>query len=518
MRYASRFVNGAVAGGNRVQGRLRAVSPTNSVNSFPPVASSGTVTNIRFRMPFFIGSGDCSQLVLSSYGFYLAAAAVTLLPNAYNWVGVTIEKDSNGALLDVTWGASATKTINAGDTDIQCDPILPGNFSAPMSKFTVGDKYWVRGEYSVASAAQWPQGDLNFNGDFPASIAVKIDPATSTAGPVHGSGNMAQGNGVGFGSPYVPLILGRFVSGDPKTFVYTGDSLVRGSGDTSNNTRFKGSFQRALTDADGVSNPLGGMKMAVDGSLADWWNGTNNALLTPYLGYGKYLYEEFGCNEYLTSPGTAVATAMAKSKVIWDKFTALPDNSVAKILKPKFTPRTLESTAVSSLVGNGTLVTVTTTSAFVATIGGIGATGTCAISGATPAGYNTVATGVTMTVVTSTTMTYSNTTTGAATGTILISDLWATSTNQSFLNAAWASGGNARLFNDEIDNRLSSNQIGTVVQLNALRMSTDKTQDLFYIYLSNGTVNYATADGTHPTPAAAILAAAEIRTYTSVLP
>lgn len=421
--------NGASSGGTQP---LRAASPTNIVTNTAPTVLSGTVLNIRFRMPFYIGSADLSQLVLSSYGFYLGASNATVLPNAFSWVALTIEKDSNGALCDVTHGGIATKTVNPGDTDIQSDAILPANFSTPMTKFTFGDKYWIRGEYSVPAAGNSaPNGVLNFS--FPTSISVKIDPATTTVGPVHGTGNMAQGNGVGFNNPYVPIILGRQVSGDARTIMLAGDSLVYGQGDTAT-VLVTGGAQRALFDSDGVSNPIGGIKIAVQGTTASYWAATNNALLTPYLSYGKYLYEEYGTNEYTSSPGNSAAVSMAKSKVIWDRFTAITGNTPAQILKPKITPR------------------VTTT------------------------------------------------------------DAYATTANQSFLNAAWAAAGNARLFNDEIDTRLSLGQIGYMLPLTSLRMSTDKTQDDFYHYLNNGTANYATADGTHPTVAGYVLEAAEIRT------
>lgn len=321
-------------------GPLRAATPTSSFQAGTPVTTSTTFLNVRYRMPIWIGSGDRSRLRLTFAGRYITTTSVAAYANDYTVVKCSLESTSGTVVaVPVTFsaGSSRSLTVTAGAMDQQSDDILPSAFG--LSKFTRGEKYYIRLEYSVASAGMvLPKGNDLYT-VAGGTVGLLIDPAVFVGADVDATGTMTFTSGwQNFQFPYVPIVLGSFVTGDPKTFTLTGDSLFQGLNDTYTSTLSAGGAQRALWDADNVSNPIAGIKMALGGSTAAWWNSAGGILLKQYLAYTKYLVEEFGCNEYLTSPGTSVATAMAKSAVIWGYWTGL-GFPAASIIKPKFTPR-----------------------------------------------------------------------------------------------------------------------------------------------------------------------------------
>lgn len=495
--------------------KLRVATPTNMFAASSPVTSAGTQLNVRGRSYFFIGSGDMSRLRLSFTSWLLAAANITLYTDDYTIVKVTIEKDGATSLANtcqVTFGTlsgtpgSRTALITAGSTDQQSDDILPSAFG--LTKFTVGDKYWIRSEVSVASAGlHLPKGPiLNTLGG---EISGTIDPATFVGGAVDSWGAMAFTSGFGsYQSLYVPIVLGSFVTGDPPTYLACGDSLVVGQNDTFG--LLQGGIQRAWFDSNGTSNPLGGLKAALGGSTADMWNVTNSTKPQAYMKYAKYLVEEFGANEYLTSPGTAVATAMAKSSVIYTKWLASESKVTGSILRSKLTPRANSTQSISTLTSASTTVTVTIGSG---TLPPNGASIT--ISGCTPAAYNGT---FTITSAAGSVFTY---TAGSAPGTATVlgtwSDQWATAANQSGLNAAWNASGNARAFNANLDTNQVTLGIGQIIPLTSVRQGSTEGTDAFYQWLSNGTANSIINENTHPLAAGYILEAAEYRTFFSGL-
>lgn len=413
---------------------LRFATPQNQMPTGDGVAASTTFTSVRTRMgPFYIGSGDMSELRLSFNGWYLAATDATNYGNAYSIVKCALEKDA-GTFATVLFSGGRTKTINAGDVDIQSDAILPSSFS--LSKFTRGEKYWIRLEYSVASTGLiLPRGDIAYSTyGFPASVGLALDSGGSVVDPVDGTGTMTFTSGwANFANPMIPLVLGRQVSGDVKTFIGLGDSIMNGSNDTLSGHGLIGMFSQALTDSDLTSNPIGGCDFGSSGSKSSLWSATNAAKPKAFLKYAKYAVEEFGTNEFNVGNG-ALASAETNTAALW---TACYANGIAKVIRTKLTPRTTST------------------------------------------------------------------------------DSWATTGNQTFTNAAWQAGGDGRLFNDWLDTQIGAGKITDMVNLTSQRVGSNQTLDTFYQWNVNGSANFGTSDGTHPSPANHILAAAELRTVFS---
>lgn len=513
-RFGARAIFNGTGGSAPSFSQLRTISPANAIPGSTTTATGRAMATTFLqqlsRTPYWIGSGDCNRIVFAFLGFFVSTF-VQFYANGYNVVGMALEKDGStdlSTVATVTFSGSAGTTVASGLTKVLTDNILPSQFG--LSKFTVGDKYWVRLLLSVNTAGQvTPTADISKAVATGAS-ALDVDPAVYTGTGVQGFGNIATGAG-GFTAQtlaYHPIMLGSFVSGDPKTILYTGDSLCWGQNDTPTARFIMGGIQRALYDSDGVSNPLGGLKIAVPGTTASLWAAAQVAGIIDLMKYAKYLHDEFGANEYLTAPGTAVATAMAKSQVIWNYWTG-QGGTVAQISKNKMTPRSTSVQNMVSISAVGTLVTVTTS-------GGNPINGnSITIAGCTPSTYNG---------------TYIATNTGAGTftyvdasspGTATVvgtwSDNWATTANQVPFNTAWASGGLARAYNAEIDNQLTATHIGAVIPVNSVRAGTTEGTDAFYQWISNGTPNSIINESTHPIAAGYSLEANDYRAYLATL-
>jgi hypothetical protein len=495
--------------------RYRSISPANAVPGATGGAAgramSTTFLQQLSRTPYWIGSGDCDSVSLAFLGFFVSTF-VQFYANDYQILGCYFEKDGSvdmSTSIQVKFSGSGSASVASGLTKIVADRILPSQFGLP--KFTRGDKYWVRLRLGVASAGQvTPVADISKAVAAGAS-ALDIDTAVYTGTREDNFGTIATGAS-GFTAQtlaYHPILLGSFVGGaDPKTIGYTGDSLAWGQNDTPTARYLQGGIQRALYDADGVSNPIGGLKIAVPGITASLWAAAQVAGIVDLMQYTKYFHEEFGANEYLTAPGTVVATAIAKSQVIYDFWTG-QGGTVAQLSKNKLTPRSTSVQTMSAISAVGTTVTVTTS-------GGNPINGnTVTIAGCTPAAYNGTF------VATNTgagTFTY---TAGSAPGTATVvgtwSDQWATTANQVPFNAAWAAAGNARAYNAAIDTLLSGAKIGAVVSVNSIRGGTTEGTDLFYQWISNGTPNSIINESTHPLAAGCVLEANDYRAYIATL-
>lgn len=510
----------AGAGGGSAK-PLRSLSPTNVINGVSLNTAAGTQLHTLCRMPVWIGSGDADSMVLSFNGWYVngSGGAVTAMPNDYTVVAARIEPPGATLLsqtVPVTFSGSRSVVVTAGSTNLQCDALTPAMFG--LTKFTRGERYLLRLELSVAAAAQKFPTHTTISYLSGVGIALTFDPAVFNGSSVDvpGVGGISTGSANGWTqqtTPYLPIVLGTFASGDPMTAFGTGDSLMQGQNDVSQKGYIAGGFTRSLLDTDLNANPVGGITIACSGAIATgmWGSANANALAAPFMRYCKVLYEEFGTNEYLTAPGTAVATTIAHSKVVWDTWTGV-GNAATTVYKPLFTPRILSPAklALTLLSSSGTTCTAAYGTAAPPIVGNA-----VIVTDCVPTAYNGTFT-VTAVDTVGLTFTYTAATApGVATTVGNWNDQYATVANQPPINAAWASGGNARLANEAIVAQIGTGIAG-VIPLNSVRGSTNRATDAFYQWVANGAVNYAidqsaNASGTHPNAVGYALEAAEIR-------
>lgn len=511
----------ALAGGGGSAKPLRALSPTNVINGVSLNAAAGTQLHTLDRMPIWVGSGDADSMVLSFNGWYVnASGVVTAMPNDYTVVALRIEPPGATLLsqtVPVTFSGSRSVVVTAGSTDLQCDVLTPAMFG--LTKFTRGERYLLRLELAVAAAAQKFPTNTTVSYLSGVGIALVFDPAVFNGSSVDvpGVGGISTGSNGGFTQqqqPYMPIVLGTFVTGDPMTAFGTGDSLVQGQNDSSQKGYIAGGFTRSLLDTDLNANPVGGITMACSGAVAANMWGTTNAtnLAAPFMRYCKVLYEEFGTNEYQNAPGTAPATTMAHSQLVWDTWKGV-GNSASMIFKALFTPRILSPAklALTSLSSSGTTCTAGYGTAAAPIVGNA-----VILTDNVPTAYNGTFT-VTAVDNVGKTFTYTaGSAPGAATTVGNWNDQYATVANQPPANSAWASGGNARLANEAIVAQVGVG-IGGFIPLNSVRGGTNRALDSFYQWVANGTANYVidqsavNAVGVHPNAVGYALEAAEIR-------
>lgn len=441
---------------------LRFANPLNDIPTQTGITSVTDRTNLRMRMPFYVGTADMSQLVFSFNGWWFNGTDATNYGNDYDIVKMAIEFPAavtGGAaqFVPVTFGGLRTQNVANGAVDVQSDPLLPSSVPvANLTKFAVGIQLWIRLEYEVQTVGQiLPRNSsvLRYTANqLTGSVGATIGVGNNMSA-VDATGNMTvslvftqQIN------PYTPLVLGKFVSGDPFSVIGIGDSIIAGqSNDQNSGKGVSGGFMRSLFDADLVSNPKAGCNFGVAGATAVNWAGPNVAKLTAFIKYAKYAVEEYGTNEYLVNPGTVVATALGRSQNIWSLLSA---NGITQVIRNKLIPRT------------------TSTDAWI-----------------TP------------------------TTLGASPG------------NQAPINTpggAWDSGGRARQLNDALDTPGLGVAQGVVLHINncnSLRIGTDQTQDPFYIWTAApGPSTPYTADGIHGDQNGAPLYAADLKTAYATLP
>lgn len=432
---------------------LMAVGMENYVNT-QTLNTTGMDSYMMFR-PFTIGGGDVSGLRVSFSARTLNAggsgdtntAAYTVSNLSINNAALTVQSPP------VTFnGGQSTLSVASGDIDKQSDIILPSALG--LSSFARGSIVWVKCLLNFATSANigasgslqgnWAGTSLT-NVQFFSYLSSATTPTNvTTPGKFTWSGTTPSTPSPGFGC----MLLGTYVSGTPPVWFGAGDSIMWGFADPGASGAFqRGIFNRAMWDDGTAGRKLSCINATISGLVGTTYNNGTYGLW--WARYCNRAIVEVGTNDFTNTGTTAVATVEATRTSIYSTLRAA--NPSMKILDTLLGPRTSSTVSVSSLSGDGTTVTATTTSAFVASIGGIGATRTCVIAGASPAGYNTVAAGVTMTVASATTVTYANTTTGASSGTITISDIWATETNQTWAapvsGTGWSPGSNVDQFN-----------------------------------------------------------------------
>lgn len=327
------------SGGSGPAARLDFISPFNILPTAVGTTTVANRINQRFRLPMRIGSADVNGLRLMFNGW--AGSAVTNYANDYNIVSLALERVTPTALFTpVTFNSARNTTITAGSTDNQTDLVLPSAF-AGQTKFAVGDLYWLRGEYSVASAGQvLPTGAFQYSQYQTGSTGFTFDPATSVVGIVDATGLMTVTSGfTNSVNPLLPIVLGIFVVPGQKSIVAVGDSIVAGTGDTPANG-IAGAYMRALFDTDGTSNPIASMNMANSGNNQNWVLGANAAKYASLFKYAKYGLDEEGTNVWLAGNAAFSPGPTSNDQQIW---TYMAAGGIKDVIRTKLIPRTTSS-------------------------------------------------------------------------------------------------------------------------------------------------------------------------------
>ncbi|MDA9521636.1 hypothetical protein XI06_15105 [Bradyrhizobium sp. CCBAU 11434] len=287
---------------------------------------SATTTKLLFRHPFLIGGGDVSSITLSNLAWYLQKnVGVTALGNGFVIDSCAIEY--NGAHQNVTFGGLRNKAINAGDTDIQADPLSASAFG--LSAFTQGSIGYIRCQLSFSTPAtdQFPQNSYRHSSDtIPAVLfdpnKVSVTNGVDATGPITYSminSGVDGTDAVHQTNFYTPIVLGNFVQpGRFATFFMAGDSIMAGFQDNTGNSMAASGYTRAMFPR-GIGssvNVLACLNFACPGGIgSDWANGTPAKILA-YLKYAKYGIEAYGANNPTVSFSTAIHAQMRAGGIV----------------------------------------------------------------------------------------------------------------------------------------------------------------------------------------------------------
>lgn len=342
-------VTGAVRARNAIgwgawSAQSNSVTPAVAVQPLRVVATNQrsigphTVTNTtdrKGRIPFEIGSGAVSELVLMFPNRGNGNAGDTSPGVTYNIVKVAIEVDGTSTVVPVLFSGVRTATVPANTIEFMADALLPAAFG--LSSFPIGWKAWVRYECTQVSTAGFPGSYMTSQNS--GSYGAHYDPAATVISAVDAIGPMVKVSGSNpFTQPeaFAPVVLGRFVSGDPAVGCTIGNSLAWGSNDTATNTGFLGFGvpMRSQYDGSGL-NPIAGIVIARSGNTADDMMGSNTASWA-YFKYCTHGYEELGTNDVgalsgSTSAGT-YTNLLSRKKAIWAGMRAAGIRKIATMV------------------------------------------------------------------------------------------------------------------------------------------------------------------------------------------
>ena len=170
-------------------------------------------------------------------------------------------------------------------------------------------------------------------GDYSGSLAGWFDPGATTVNNVYGTGTITT-TGTAlyqFAVGYQPILLGKFVTGDPATWGSIGDSIISGQGGTSGQSDSSGSggiygysfFVRGMHDFAGdTSTAIAAISASCPGQSYASIQGTNTKSYAFYK-YAKYWIEDMGTNDFGSSPSVGSnVTVLANAQTAWSNIKA----------------------------------------------------------------------------------------------------------------------------------------------------------------------------------------------------
>jgi len=327
---------------------LRAVSPANRTANLTTAGSAAYSRHYASRIEHYIGSGDCSELCIRLDNWAIGNGGLNTATSPVTYGSVWLEHEATNQTKQVFFSGQAGLTLQWGDYDVLSDAILPSLFG--LAKFTKGERVYIRSITSipVSGSISLTTANNSSNGK-----TLSYDPA-ATSYNIGGTGALVATGAAG-GQTYFQnhLLLGRFVAGDPRTWLGVGDSILDGSGDISASSGKVGAgyFTRALYSTTPLVNPIGGINAAKpSGSTQAWVGGDGDAPVAQLFSLVKYCNTavfEYGTNKFTNAANGNDSNRLYGYQQVWGCYHHLRLNAVAtvtpfKILHATMMPRTTE--------------------------------------------------------------------------------------------------------------------------------------------------------------------------------
>jgi hypothetical protein len=277
----------------------RAASPANRFPNNFLAPSAAYSLNFAGRYAHYIGSGDRKALSVLLNNLIIDTTNITKTGNTLTITDLYLESATLGVSVRIKFnGGKTSVTLLDGQYDFVADPVLPSDFS--LNEFTLGDKYYLRVKGSIPIGGRLPI--MRFV-DSSESSGNYFDSASGSCANISGTGPLTWTGTKTFTFGFSPILIGKFVSGDPRTWLGAGDSIFDGAGDTLGSAQSVGTayFARALFTPTPATRAIGGINLGESSGKVDAWVGSGANLRPELMAMVKYCSGavcEYGTNAF----------------------------------------------------------------------------------------------------------------------------------------------------------------------------------------------------------------------------
>ena len=312
--------------------------------TFYSPAAGNTV--FRQRTPHKLG-GPVSEIQVGFMDWMYTDKTETA--NAGNDVTIThawLERASTGQVVPLAFSGSRqlVMPMNSTSSHWLCDPVPSSTWTGAAP--TRDEVFWLHARGTIPEGGKVSAGTP---ATYPGARFLVYPPANEPATYDTAGAVPAIANSVTRTDAMPVVFLGRFAGPGHLAVIGIGDSILHGSGDTSNPlpaiSGF-GFFNRAALDADGA-NAIAMFNLTRHGQTASAWTSPGKqSRQTPFLKYANVVVEEYGTND-LGSGGTGDAAAiLSRLETIWSAARAA---GVQKIVRTRLLPRTTSTDSWATL-------------------------------------------------------------------------------------------------------------------------------------------------------------------------
>lgn len=323
--------------------QLRAVSSFNRAASQISFAGSGAFqTFVAARVIHRIGSGAVSEISVVVPNWSVANSGIQATGNTFDVMGMYLENLDTGVSVQVKFSGSATVTV-ADLTTIRSDPIKASAFG--LESFPINARLALREIRRLPLSGILPQITRI---DSNASTCSYYDGSTVSCTNLSGTGPLTfSGSTTPTFAPSA-MLVGKFVSGDPRTWIGIGDSILEGAGDSPGVDTGAGYFTRALR-----AGQLAGINMGKPSGGGTAWAGSGFTYQPLFYDLQQYVSGavcEYGTNNFDASANGNASNRTAGYTVEWGLMNFLhqfmsvkPGQSAFKIIRALLMPRCTSS-------------------------------------------------------------------------------------------------------------------------------------------------------------------------------
>jgi len=340
-------------------GVLRFASPR---NRFPntigrPLTTQTSTWSTLIFVDHMVGSGAMSEIRARVDCAYIEQGTGKPIGNGFTLNQMYAEDVVNQIVVPITFpNRPYPITITDGEVDLVSDAILAAAFN--RTQLDVGTVIRFKGTADFAAGSTGLPGHLVDN-DMP-TAGFCFNPAlrqpTNLASPgavVWGGSSPSAGFTMSGASQMLPMMLGKFVTGDPLVYLGTGDSIFMGSNDEAGGNGVGiGLFTRFLCTPTPATTGKAGCNTAVAGGAAGTWTsqggGTGlNPFLATLVKYANRVVDNYGTNNFPTAAnysGSALGAVQGQVYSPWPYFRSMavagPGITPMKIWRTRLFPRT----------------------------------------------------------------------------------------------------------------------------------------------------------------------------------